>query len=83
MTLLYVKFINICTVTDSQVAPEIFTKKVKVKLSLCLNRHHAMKAIRECTYGSTHSLTSPLDGGVEMSGELHAPATLPQGKSPW
>jgi hypothetical protein len=37
--------------------------KVKVNLSLCLTKHHAMKAYWEWRYSSTHSLTSALDGG--------------------
>jgi hypothetical protein len=37
--------------------------KVKVKLSLCLTKHHAMKRIEGVDYSSTHSLTSALDGG--------------------
>jgi hypothetical protein len=36
--------------------------KVKVKLSLCLTKHHAMKAYWEWRYSSTHSLTRALDG---------------------
>jgi hypothetical protein len=47
---------------------------VKLKLSLCLTKHHAMKS-----YSSTHSLTSALDG---VSGQLHAPTALPPGKEP-
>jgi hypothetical protein len=35
--------------------------KVKVKLSLCLTKHHVMKAYWEWRYSSTHSLTSALD----------------------
>jgi hypothetical protein len=54
--------------------------KGKVVPVLLLTEHHAMKAfLEEWRYSSTHSLTSALDG----SGQLHAPATLPQGKSPW
>jgi hypothetical protein len=37
--------------------------KVKVKLFLCLTKHHTMKAYWELRYSSTHSLTSALDGG--------------------
>jgi hypothetical protein len=37
--------------------------QVKVKLSLCLTKHHAMKTYWEWRYSSTHSLTSALDGG--------------------
>jgi hypothetical protein len=36
--------------------------KVKVQLSLCLNKHQAMKTYWE-RYSSTHSLTSALDAG--------------------
>jgi hypothetical protein len=35
---------------------------VKVKLSLCLTKHHAMKAYWEWRYSSIHSLTFALDG---------------------
>jgi hypothetical protein len=35
----------------------------KVKLSLCLTKHYAMKTYWEWRYSSTHSLTSTLDGG--------------------
>jgi len=37
--------------------------KVKVKLSLCLTKYHAMKAYWVWRYGFTHSLISALDGG--------------------
>jgi hypothetical protein len=37
--------------------------KVQVKLSLCLTKHHAMKACWEWRYSSTLSFTSALDGG--------------------
>jgi hypothetical protein len=36
---------------------------IKVKLSLCLTKYHAMKTYWEWRYSSTHSLTSALDGG--------------------
>jgi hypothetical protein len=32
-----------------------------IRLSLCLTKHHAMKAYWEWRYSSTHSLTSALD----------------------
>jgi hypothetical protein len=38
-------------------------KVEKVKLSLCLTKHHAMKLYWEWRYSCTHSLTSALDGG--------------------
>jgi hypothetical protein len=38
-------------------------KGKKVKLSLCLTKHNAMKAYWEWRYSSTHSLTLALDGG--------------------
>jgi hypothetical protein len=38
-------------------------KGKKVKLSLCLIKHHAMKAYFEWKYSSTHSWTSALGGG--------------------
>jgi hypothetical protein len=37
--------------------------KVKVKLSLCLTKHHAMRHIGDWTHSFMHSLTSALDGG--------------------
>jgi len=37
--------------------------KVKVKLSLCLTKHHTIDILREWSYSSTHSLTSELDAG--------------------
>jgi hypothetical protein len=37
--------------------------KVKVKLSLCLTKHHAIKTQWGSGCKSTHSLTSALDGG--------------------
>jgi hypothetical protein len=44
-------------------APTFHLIKVKIKLSLCLTKHHAMKAYWEWRYNSTHSLTSALGGG--------------------
>jgi hypothetical protein len=38
-------------------------KRVKLKLSLCLSKHNAMKAYGEWRYSSTNSFTSALDGG--------------------
>jgi hypothetical protein len=38
-------------------------KVKKVKLSLCLNKHHAMETYGGVKVSSTHSLTSALDGG--------------------
>jgi hypothetical protein len=53
--------------------------KVKVKLSLCLTKHHAMKAY----WGSGGIVPRILDLGTTwMSGQLHAPAALPPGKEP-
>jgi hypothetical protein len=43
----------------------------KVKLSLCLTKHHAMKKY----WGVEVFLISALDGG-----QLHTPAALPPGK---
>jgi hypothetical protein len=54
-----------------------------VKLSLCLTKHHAMKAYWGVEVSSTHFLPRHK---MEVSGQLHAPAALPpppQGKSPW
>jgi hypothetical protein len=56
-------------------------RKGKLKLSLCFNwapRHEGV--LEDWRYSSTHSLTSAVDRG-EWS--VHAPAALPQGKSPW
>jgi hypothetical protein len=56
---------------------------LKVKLSLCYFFNWAPRhkgVVEEYKYSSTHSLTSALEG---VSGQLHAPAALPQGKSPW
>jgi hypothetical protein len=41
-------------------------------------RHEGV--LGEWRHSPTHSLTSTLDG---LGGKLHAPAALPQGKSPW
>jgi hypothetical protein len=43
--------------------PQLDPPLVKVKLSLCLTEHHAMKAYWGVGYSSTHSLISALDGG--------------------
>jgi hypothetical protein len=52
-----------------------------VNLSLCLI---SQALCREDMWGSGGTappfLTSALDGGVEVSGQLHAPAALPPGK---
>jgi hypothetical protein len=40
----------------------IMMAKVKVKLSLCLTKHHAMKMYWGWMYSATHSLTSELEG---------------------
>jgi hypothetical protein len=53
--------------------------KVKVKFSLCLTKHHAMKIYWEWRDSSTHSLPQHW---MEVSGQLHAPATLLPGKEP-
>jgi len=37
--------------------------KVKIKLSLCLTKHHDMRRIGEWRHRSTHSSTAALDGG--------------------
>jgi hypothetical protein len=51
-----------------------------MNLSLCLTKHHAMKTCWGSEGIELHAfLTSELDG---VSGQLHAPATLPRGKSP-
>jgi hypothetical protein len=49
----------------------------KVKLSQCLTKHYAMK-----TYWGSGGI-APLILDLEVSDQLHAPAALPQGKSPW
>jgi hypothetical protein len=51
--------------------------KVKVQLSLCLTKHHAMKTWR---YSSTNSLTSALSGG-EWSASRHGRFT-PRERAP-
>jgi hypothetical protein len=43
---------------------------LKVKLSLCLTKHHAMKEYWEWRYSSMHSLTSALDGGEWSASRL-------------
>jgi hypothetical protein len=48
--------------------------KVKVKLSLCLTKHHAMKTYSEWRYSSIHSLTSALDGGEWSASRLREKA---------
>jgi hypothetical protein len=45
--------------------------KIKVKLSLCLTKHHAAKG--EWRYSSTHSLTSALGGGEWSASRLITP----------
>jgi hypothetical protein len=47
---------------------------VKVKLSLCLAKHHAMK-----TYWGSGGIAPRIDLGGEC-GQLHAPAALSPGK---
>jgi len=48
--------------------------KMKLKLSLCLTKRHAMKLYWEWRYSSTHSLTSALYGG-EWAARERAPGT--------
>jgi hypothetical protein len=52
---------------------------VKVKLSLSLTKHHAIKTYWGVEVYLHAFLTSALD---EASGQLHAPAALPPGKEP-
>jgi hypothetical protein len=47
-------------------------------VSLCLAKHHDMKAYWGSEGIATHIFTSALDGG----GQLHDPAALPPGKKP-
>jgi hypothetical protein len=47
---------------------------LKVKLSLCLTKHYAMKTYWEWRYSSTYSLASVLDGG-EWSASRPGPFT--------
>jgi hypothetical protein len=55
-------------------------REVKVELSLCINRAPRHEGVLgEWWYSSTHSLTSALHG---VSGQLHAPFSLPPGKEP-
>jgi hypothetical protein len=48
--------------TNMQLQKPYIKKGKKVKLSLCLTKHHTMKTYWEWRYSSTHSLTSALDG---------------------
>jgi hypothetical protein len=52
-------------------------KAKKVKLLMCLTKHHAMKTYE----GVEVQLHRPMPQ-TEESGQLHAPATLPPGKEP-
>jgi hypothetical protein len=52
--------------------------KVKVKLSLCLTKHHAMKTY----WGSGSIAPRILDLGTRVVSFTHRPL-YPQGKSPW
>jgi hypothetical protein len=56
------------------------SKDIKVKLSLCLTKHDAMKVY----WGSGGIAPSILwsQHYMEVSGQLHAPAALPPGKEP-
>jgi hypothetical protein len=75
----YLGTVSQYTVTDCfHVLQGTLEGKMKVKLSLCLTKHNPMK-----TYGvevQLHALTSAL--GMEVSGQLHASAVLPQWKEP-
>jgi hypothetical protein len=55
-------------------------QKVKVKLSLCLTKHHAMKAYWGS--GGIAPLIIWPRHYMEVNDELHAPAALPPGKQP-
>jgi hypothetical protein len=55
-------------------------RKVKVKLSLCLTKHHAMKAYWGS--GGMAPLILWPRHEMEVSGQLHALAALPPGKEP-
>jgi hypothetical protein len=48
--------------------------KLKVTLSLCLTKHHALEAYWRSGGIAPHSLTSALDGG-EWSASRHVPLT--------
>jgi hypothetical protein len=53
---------------------------LKVKLSLCLTKHPRHKDLLEdWRYSSTNSLPCHW---LEVSGQIHAPDALPQGKGP-
>jgi hypothetical protein len=54
--------------------------KLKIKLSLCLTKHHVMKRIVEWKYNSTHTFTSALDG-YEWS--ALRPGRFTHRESPW
>jgi hypothetical protein len=54
--------------------------KVKIKLSLCLTKHHAMK--KYWRSGGVVPLILDLGTRMKVSGQIHDPAALPQGKRP-
>jgi hypothetical protein len=56
-----------------------FKLKLNVQLTLCLTKHHAMKAYWGVEVELHAFLISAL---AEVSGQLHAPAALPPGKEP-
>jgi hypothetical protein len=61
-------------VADIKALPQYLTGgtkvEVKVELSLCLTKHHAMKTLGEWRYSSTHTFTSALDGGEWLASHL-------------
>jgi len=55
--------------------PSLIFLRAKIKLSLCVTKHHAIK-----TYWRSGPLTSAADG--EVNGELHSTFALPPGTQP-
>jgi hypothetical protein len=55
----FVKYIRY----GKKVSDESNTRQIKVKLSLCLTKHHNMKAYWGVEVSPTRTLTAALDGG--------------------
>jgi len=52
-----IQFPSLCTVISAeQLTLQLSILKVKVKLTLCLTKHHPIKTYWEWRYSSTHSL---------------------------
>jgi hypothetical protein len=65
---------------ENKTARDFLTVKGKVKVSLCLTKHHAMKAYWRSRGIAPRILD--LSAKMEVSGHLHAPAALSPGKEP-